>query len=145
MGVMGASQWALEAQDAAKDWKVVKDPQGVCQLTVPSDWVAGKTSASLVRSLDRRLNAAPASAAGKSFAQVAAAAKQTMPPTRILEDSPNRLWFSYIGLNPAGGANLFVAIAGNPVCTAQVTYKVPQAQEMAKKIALSLSVVPPKQ
>ncbi len=135
--VAGGSLWAQEAQDG---WKVVKDQQGACQLTVPSDWKSDKQSASLVRSPDGRMNAAPNVAnAGESFAAVTSADKQMMPPLKIVENSQTRLWYSYAGRSPAGGANWYVAVAGSPVCRAQITFKSPSAEATARQIALSLT------
>ena len=145
LAVTGGSHWALEAQDAANGSKVIKDAQGVCQLTVPSDWLEGKGNAAFVQSIDGKLNAAPTPAAtGTTFAEVAAAAKKMMPPTKVFEDSGSRIWFRYIGLNPQAGGNYYVAVDTNPVCTARITYKRPEAEETARKIALSLSAAPPK-
>jgi hypothetical protein len=134
---MGLPAWA---QEAPSGWKVVKDQQGVCQLTVPSNWQADKVTANVVKSPDGKLNALPSEAgAGQSFQAVKASAKQMMPPVRIIEDSGNRLWFSYVGRSPEAGGNYYVTVAGNPVCQAQITYKTPSGAATAQKIAESLT------
>ena len=128
------------AQEVPAGWKVVKDQQGVCQLTVPSDWQAGKVTASLVKSPDGKLNAQPSGVgAGQSFEAVKASAKRMMPALQVIQDSRSRLWFSYVGRGPEAGANYYVAVAGNPVCQAQITYKTPAGAETARKIAESLT------
>lgn len=134
---MGGSVWA---QEAPSGWKVVKDQQGACQLTVPSNWKADKVTASLVKSPDGKLSALPNSAsAGQSFAAVKTSAKQMMLPFRVIDDSATRLWFSYAGRSPEAGANWYVAVAGSTVCQAQITFKTPAGAATAQKIAESLT------
>jgi hypothetical protein len=140
LAILGVVAGSLCAQDAQSGWKVVKDQQGVCQLTVPSNWKADTVTASFVKSPDGKLNAQPSgAAAGQSFRAVALQAKQMMPPLKVIEDSAHRVWFAYAGRSPEGGENWYVAVAGDPVCQAQITYKLPSVEETAQKIALSLA------
>jgi hypothetical protein len=139
LAILSLAGGTLLAQDIPSGWKVVKDAQGLCQLTVPSNWRPDKVVAGQIDSPDRKLNAIPNGATGQSFVNLTSMAKQTMPPLRVIEDSGSRLWFTYAGSNPAGGANWYVAIDGDPVCRAQITYKEPVLEETARKIALSLT------
>ena len=137
VAVMGGSVWAQEGPSGSK---VVKDQQGACQLTVPSNWKADKVTASFVKSPDGKLNAQPTGASAvQSFAAVKTSARQMMLPLRVIEDSSSRLWFSYAGRSPEAGANWYVAVAGSPVCQAQIAFKTPAGEDTARKIAESLT------
>jgi len=132
--------FCLHAQDVPSGWKVVKDKQGACQLAVPAGWVADKLISSFVGSADGKANAVPHGVrAGQSFVEATTLAKQGLQPTKTIEDSGKRLWYAYQGgSTAAGGADWYVAVPGNPVCTAQISFKTPAMEETAKKIALSL-------
>lgn len=137
---MTLSNSALRAQAVPSGWKVVKDRQGACQLAVPADWKGDSLVPSFVSSADGKANAVPhGQRAGESFAETTSLAKQVMPPTKVIEDSAKRLWYAYASSTGAGGTNWYVAVSGNPVCTAQVSFKDPAMEDTAKKIALSLS------
>jgi hypothetical protein len=131
----------LHAQQVPGGWKTVKDRQGVCQIAVPGDWVSDKLVASFMQSADGKANAvAHGLRAGQSFTDATSLAKQMMVPSKVIEDSPKRVWYAYQGASsPQGETNWYVAVAGNPVCTAQITFKVAATEETAKKIALSLT------
>lgn len=121
-------------------WKVAKDRAGTCQLAIPADWTPDKLVSSFVSSPDGKANAVIHSLrAGQSFADAVAMAKQVMTPSKVIEDSPKRTWYAYQDASGKPGTNWYVAVAGTPVCTAQVTFQNPATEETAKKIALSVS------
>jgi hypothetical protein len=133
--------YGLDAQDVPSGWKVVKDRAGACQIAVPADWVSDKLVASFMSSADGKANAvAHGLRAGQSFADAMTLAKQVTKPAKMIEESAKRVWYTYEGANtPAGGTNWYVAVAGSPICTAQVSFKTPAMEETAKKVALSLT------
>jgi len=136
-----AGNFGLFGQEVPSGWKAVKDRQGACQIAVPGDWVADKLIKSFMTSADGKASAvAHGLRAGQQFAEGTALAKQVMKPTKTIEDSGKRVWYAYEGSGGAGGGtNWYVAVAGSPVCTAQISFKDAAAEEIAKKIALSLT------
>jgi hypothetical protein len=137
---MSVAGGALPAQEIPSGWKVVKDRAGACQLAVPGDWTSDKLLATFVTSADGKANAVPHGArTGQSFADVTSTARQVMPPVKVIEESGKRLWYTYATAAGKAGTNWYVAVAGAPVCTAQVTFQDPATEETARKIALSLS------
>lgn len=133
--------FGLYAQEVPSGWKVVKDKRATCQIAVPADWVSDKLVSSFVSSPDGGANAvAHGQRAGQSFADATSLAKQMMKPSKTIEDSAKRVWYAYDGANTAQGAtNWYIAVAGSPVCTAQITFKTAASEDTAKKIALSLT------
>ena len=127
---------ALQAQDVPAGWKVVKDTKGACQLAVPPDWAVDGSSA---KSPDGNTDAVPhGQRAGLGFSEATGIAKSVMKPAKILEDSANRLWYTFENTNGKPGTNYYVAVATAPVCTAQVSFKNATAEDTAKKIAVTL-------
>jgi hypothetical protein len=120
---------------------LVKDKQGTCQVAVPSDWTTDKIVSSFAKSPDGKADVVSHGLrSGQAFPEATSMAKQIMKPSKIIEDSGKRLWYAYEGNSSAtGGTNWYVAVPGTPVCTAQVGFKDPAAEETAKKIALSLT------
>jgi hypothetical protein len=139
--VLLLTAFGLHAQEVPSGWKVVKDKAGTCQMAVPADWVADKLISSFMTSPDGKANAVPHSIrAGQTFAQAKETAKMVTPPTKIIEDSAKRLWYASQGAaTAAGGTDWYVAVATSPICTAQISFKVPAMEDMAKKIAMSLT------
>ena len=136
------ASFCLHAQDVPGGWKVVKDGKGVCQFAVPADWVSDKFSKSFMMPADGKASAvANGIRPGQSFAVATSMAKQLMKPVKTIEDSGKRVWYTYetSGGMQQGKTQWYVAVAGNPVCTAQIDFKVPAMEETAKKIALSLT------
>jgi hypothetical protein len=133
--------FGLHAQDVPSGWKVVKDRQGACQLAVPADWSADKLMPSFVQSPDGKSNAVPHGLrAGQTFPDAMALAKQVTPPSKIIEESAKRVWYTYQGAGtPGGGTDWYVGVAGSTICTAQISFKSPVTEDTAKKIALSLT------
>ena len=131
----------LHAQAVPAGWKTVKDTKGTCQIAVPGDWVSDKLSASFAKSADGKANAvAHGLRAGQSFADAMAIARQAMKPSKMIEDSSNRLWYAYEGgASAGGGTSWYVAVPGSPVCAAQVNFKDAATEEIGRKIALSLT------
>lgn len=136
---MMAGSLALLAQDVPSGWKVVTDRQKTCQLAVPGDWVADKLVSSFVQSPDHKSSAvAHGVRSEQPFADAVQMAKQMMKPTKSFEDTSKRVWYAYEG-NSGTGTNWYVAVAGKPICAAQITFKDAAAEAMTKKIALSLT------
>jgi len=131
---------ALHAQEVPSGWKVVKDKAGTCQIAVPADWVADKLLSSFMTSPDGKASAvAHGLRPGQGFAEAMSTAKMVVPPEKIIEESAKRLWYLTKSNGPATGTDWYVAVATEPICTAQVNFKVPALEDTARKIALSLT------
>lgn len=139
--IAAVSMCSAFAQTVPSGWKVVKDKQGACQVAVPSDWTTDKIVSSFAKSPDGKANAVPHGLrSGQAFPEATSLAKQMLKPSKTIEDSGKRLWYAYEGSSSSsGGTNWYVAVPGTPVCTAQIGFKDPAAEETAKKIALSLT------
>lgn len=137
--VLGAGA-ALHAQDVPSGWKTVTDRQKTCRIAVPADWTSDKLVASFVQSADDRSSAvAHGLRAGQSFAEAVTMAKQVMTPSKMIEDSGKRVWYAYQDNGGSSATNWYVAVAGDPVCTAQISFKDAAVEGIGKKIALSLT------
>lgn len=131
---------ALHAQEVPSGWKTVTDRQKACRIAVPSDWTSDKLVASFVESADHRSSAvAHGLRAGQPFAEAVSTAKQVMTPSKMIEESGKRVWYAYQATGGSSATNWYVAVAGDPVCTAQLSFKDASAEGTAKKIALSLT------
>lgn len=137
LAAIAVSMCCAFPQTVPSGWKVVKDNQGTCKVAVPGDW---KNETGIANSPDGKSNVIPNGLdSDQSFKEATSMAKQIMKPSKIVEDSDKRLWYAYEGGRNSGGTNWYVAVAGKPVCTAQVSFKDPVTEETAKKIALSLT------
>ena len=122
------------------DWRPLRDAKAHCQLLVPPDWTGGASvalapghrAAAAVRALSRETR----------FDQAVLAAKGVMKPLRRFEDGPDRVWYAYDAGVP-GTVFWYVAVAGEPVCVAQLEFGDPQLEETARLVAGSLSVSRP--
>jgi len=133
---------ALHAQDVPAGWQVVKDTQKVCQMAVPPDWKNDSIVKSFMMSADKSDNAVVHGLRpGQTFEQGTSTAKQMMKPTKTFEDSGKRVWYAYETPNgkQSGATNWYVAVPGSPVCTMQISFKNAAAEDVAKKIAMSLT------
>jgi hypothetical protein len=133
--------FALHAQEVPGGWKVIKDSRGHCQFAVPADWVPDTLSKSFLISADGKSSAVASSAAAGPFAGVTATAKQLMIPKKTMEDSGKRLWYLYETEidTQQGRTEWYVAVATDPVCSMQISFKGAGMEDIAKKIALSLT------
>lgn len=129
---------ASAADGAPAGWKLIKDRKGNCQMQVPSAWKGDVSAASPE---DHQAMASIHLMPGKNWDESRLMAQQVMPPTTMLEDTADRLWFAY-GTNPAE-TTWYVAVPG-PLgpCAAQVTFKNEALADTAKQIAASVAASP---
>ena len=119
----------------ARDWRTVRDAKAHCQVVVPSDWAGGASVATapghkagvVVHGLSRE----------QRFDQAVSAAKALMKPLVHFSDGGERVWYSYDG-GVVGTVFWYVAVPGDPVCTAQLQFSDPQLEPTARAIVLSL-------
>jgi len=118
-------------------WKVVTDRKKACQYAVPADWTADKLLIGTATSADKKSNVV-VRGNEQSLADIKPMIQQMMPPDKTIEDNGKRYWYSYKHLANAGdlpGTNWYVAVAvAGGVCAAQVSFKHPGAEAVAKQI-----------
>jgi hypothetical protein len=121
-----------------KDWRIVKDARARCQVLVPPDWSGGT---SVATAPDHRAGAVVHGLPREQrFEQAVSAAKEIMKPISTIEEGPARVWYAYDG-GVQGTTFWYVAVLGDPVCTAQVQFKDRELEATARAIAGSLAVV----
>ena len=120
---------------APNGWRVLKDAKARCQLLVPSNWT-GETS--LASAPGRKASAVVHGLrTGEAWEEAAGAAKTKLKPLAILEDGPGRLWYTYDSRSP-GATAWYVAVPGDPVCTAEIEFREADLEGTARSIVDSL-------
>lgn len=118
-------------------WKVVTDRKKTCQYAVPSDWTVDTLLVGTATSADKKSNVV-VHGNEQSLANIKPMVQQMMPPDKTIEDNGKRYWYSYKHLANASdlsGTNWYVAVAvPGGVCAAQVSFKDPGAEAVAKQI-----------
>ncbi len=118
-------------------WKVVVDRKKTCQYAVPADWTADTLLAGTATSADKKSNVV-VHGNEQSLANIKPMVQQMMPPDKTIEDNGKRYWYSYKHLANASdlpGTNWYVAVAvPGGVCAAQVSFKDPGGEAVAKQI-----------
>ena len=118
-------------------WKVVVDRKKTCQYAVPADWTADKLLVGTATSADKKSNVV-VRGNEQSLADIKPTIQQMIPPDKVIEDNGKRYWYSYKHLANASdlsGTNWYVAVAvPGGVCAAQVSFKDPGAEAVAKQI-----------
>lgn len=122
---------------APSGWKVVTDRKKTCQFEVPPDWTVDTLLVGTATSADKKSNVV-VHGNEQSLANIKPMVQQMMPPDKTIEDNGKRYWYSYKHLANAGdlpGTNWYVAVAApSGICAAQVSFKDPVAEPLAKQI-----------
>ena len=129
---------------APSGWKVVTDKKKLCQYSVPADWTQDALITSSSTSADKKsdvvIHGSPS-----SLAETKSMIGQMIPPDKTIEDSGKRYWYSYKHLANAGdipGTHWYVAVpAPGGVCAAQISFKDPAAEAVAKQIVDSIGPI----
>jgi hypothetical protein len=134
---------AMLAATTPAGWKVLIDKTKNCQIAVPPDWVVSQYSPSMADSPDKKANIIMH---GTNQGQTLEMAKQVMestnPPTKVIEDTKDRLWYEYT--TSSGNKNIppmnwyvGIPVKGN-VCGVQISFG-PGMEPVMKQIAESLA------
>ncbi len=139
--VLAASTIVLAATPSG--WKVVTDRKKTCQYAVPADWVPDSLLIGSSTSADKKSNMV-IHGNQQSLAEIKPMIQQMIPVDKTIEDSGKRYWYSYKHLANAGdlpGTNWYVAVAvPSGVCAAQLSFKDPGAEAIAKQIVETIGV-----
>jgi hypothetical protein len=124
-------------------WKVVTDKKKMCQYAIPADWAADTLLIGTATSADKKSNVVVRGNA-QSLAEIKPMIQRMMPPDKTIEDNGKRYWYSYKHLANASdlsGTNWYVAVAvPGGVCAAQVGFKDPGGEAVAKQIVDTIEV-----
>ena len=122
---------------APAGWKVVTDRKKTCQYAVPGDWTLDTLLVGTATSADKKSNVVIHGNA-QSLTDLKPAVQQMIPPDKVIEDNGKRYWYSYKHLSGGSdlpGTNWYVAVAvPSGVCAAQVSFKDPAAESVAKQV-----------
>src|SRR6186997_3214009 len=125
--VLAAALCALVAgpltfAQAPAGWKVIKDPKGACQMSVPADWKQGEilgqkiSSAQAPNGNDAVVNTMDDTdwSFFKSIVYQIYTKEKDRPK---IEDGPKRLWFEIVSMPVQGKTSWYVAVpAGKNTC-----------------------------
>jgi hypothetical protein len=118
-------------------WKVVTDRKKACQYAVPADWMQDKVLVGTSTSADKKSNVV-IHGNEQSLSEIKPMIQQMIPPDKTIEDNGKRYWYSYTHLANASdlsGTNWYVAVSvPGGVCAAQLNFKDPGAEAVAKQI-----------
>jgi hypothetical protein len=121
---------------------VVTDKKKMCQYAIPADW-ADTLLIGTATSADKKSNVVVRGNA-QSLADIQPMIQRMMPPDKTIEDNGKRYWYSYKHLANASdlsGTNWYVAVAvPGGVCAAQVGFKDPGREAVAKQIVDTIEV-----
>lgn len=101
-------------------WRTVQDKVGLCQWAVPGGWYAIEPGNETLIQFDKgRAAATLHHNPMKSWDQFREHIKENYRPTKIMEDTADRLWFRY--KKGQDGTHVYVARpAGTEACAAQI-------------------------
>jgi len=133
--LLAASTIVLAAAPAG--WKVVTDRKKTCQYAVPADWTQDTVLVGTSTSADKKSNIV-IHGNQQSLSDIKPMIQQMIPPDKTIEDTGKRYWYSYKHLANASdlpGTNWYVAVSvPGGVCAAQLSFKDPGAEAVAKQI-----------
>lgn len=119
-GNAGAGKATVSAPSGG--WKVVKDREGVCQFSVPEDWKQALPGSTMFGAPGGKATAV-LTAARQSFDATKHTVQQSLKPTKILENSSSRLWYTY-ELGQERGLHYYVGTpTASRACGAQIDAK----------------------
>jgi hypothetical protein len=118
-------------------WKVVADRKKKCQYAVPADWTPETILIGTATSADKKSNVVIHNNE-QSLSEVKTMIQEMIPPDKTIEDNGKRYWYSYKHLangSDLPGTNWYVAVSvPGGVCAAQLNFKDPAAEAVAKQI-----------
>lgn len=135
------------SQSVPAGWKVIKDAKAVCQIAVPPEWIPlGENRGAAVFQNSTTGIAVVTSQPGQEFKPLSAAQLKTfgVPKEKIFENSAARIFFQDQTSHNPDDSNAFSASvpAKGGTCSCHLVVLPSVSDDVAKKIALSLSPVP---
>jgi hypothetical protein len=134
---------AVLAADVPAGWKVLTDRSKNCQIGAPQNWVVDAFSPSSAGAPDKKSDFTMHCTTNQSLAQVKGTMQMMFPPIKVIEDTKDRLWYSYksgSGGDDTSVTNWYVGIPSKSnVCGVQIEFKDPSLEPVAKQIANSMS------
>jgi hypothetical protein len=129
---------------APSGWKVVTDRKKTCQFSVPAEWTLDTLLVGTATSGDKK-SSIVVHGNESSLAETKSMIQQMIPVDKMIEDSGKRYWYSYKHLANAGdlpGTHWYVAVpAPGGVCAAQISFKDPGGEAVAKQIVDTIAPI----
>jgi hypothetical protein len=128
-------------------WKLVKDPKGACQITVPEAWDSSSDHAgsAVLRDATTAI-AVVTSQPGQAFKPIPESLLRVLriPKGKIFENSAKRVYYQDKITASSSDTNAFsVMVPGKAgTCSSRVVFLPEISEETARKIALSVGPVP---
>jgi hypothetical protein len=128
-------------------WKVIKDAKGLCQITVPSEWAPlDQTNGAAIFHDVSTAIAVVTSQPGQEFKPLSATLLKSfaIPKERMFENSAKRIFYQDKASRQPNDTSGFSSSvpAKNGTCSCHVVVLPSIPEDVAKKIALSISPVP---
>ena len=129
-------------------WKVIKDAKAVCQIAIPPEWVPlGENNGAAVFHDSTNAIAVVTSQPGQEFKPLSATMLKSfgIPKAKIFENSAIRIFYQdKTSKNPDDTSAFSASVpTKNGTCSCHVVVLPSIPEDVAKKIALSVSPVPP--
>jgi hypothetical protein len=136
-----------ECQPVPAGWKLIKDAKGACQIAVPPEWVPlGESNGAAVFHDATTAIAVVTSQPGQEFKPLSATFLKSfgIPKEKMFENSTARIFYQdKTSRNPDDTSAFGASVpAKNGTCSSHVVVLPTIPEDVAKKIALSISPVP---
>jgi len=138
--------FTAQTQTVPAGWKVIKEGKGACQIAVPPEWVPfGEMSGAATFHDATTAIAVVTSQLGQQFKPLSPGLLRTIgvPKEKMFENSATRIFFQdKTARNPNDSSAFSASVpAKNGSCSCHVVVLPSIPEDVAKKIALSLSPV----
>ena len=136
--------FTAQTQTVPAGWKIIKEGKGACQIAVPPEWVPfGEISGAAIFHDPTTAIVVVTSQPGQQFKPLSPALLRTIgvPKEKMFENSATRIFFQdKTARNPNDTSSFSASVpAQNGTCSCHVVVLPSIAEDVAKKIALSLS------
>jgi hypothetical protein len=136
-----------QSQTVPGGWKIVKDAKAACQIAVPPEWIPfGENSGAAVFHESTTAIAVVTSQPSQQFKPFSSPQLRTIgiPKEKMFENSATRIFYQDKTAHNPDDTSAFSssAPAPNGTCSCRVVVLPSIPEDVAKKIALSLSPVP---
>ena len=143
--MLSCSATAL-SQAVPAEWKVIKDARFMCQIAVPPEWTLfGDANGAAIFHDSTTAIAVVSSEAGQEFKPLTGWLLKALgvPKERMFENSATRIFYQDKVSRSAEDTSAFSSSvpAKGGTCTCRVVFVPRVGEDVAKKIALSLSAV----
>ena len=137
------------SQTVPADWKIIQDAKATCQIAVPPEWVPfGENNGAAVFHDSATAIAVVTSQRGQEFKPLSLGLVKTIgiPKEKMFENSARRIFYQDKTSRRPDDASAFSSSvpAKGGTCSCHIVLLPSVPEDVAKKIALSLSPVPDK-